>query len=314
MTTDPPHLPGDGKSWHPSAGIHPTGPDAAATPNTKLRDPRLPLNWWGLGIRFVIAVVTLLGLNLLSPLIFLPVMLVFESNESVLYVLEFLRYAAVLAGTVGFVGLWMRLIERQKLRDAGWIASLRGLGLLAVGVGVSVAIFALLLALQVLIGAPIFESSASYSEMLNSTPLWAVLLILSGMAFLLQGIPEELLWRGWMFNIVTDRPWLAFWWTTLTFAAIHLLSEGGQEQWYEHLSYLLIPLGFGALAGALVLTTGSMWIAAGVHAGFHVGHYLVLLLIGQVLAGSSVTHVIVGIAFLIPAALVLLHWNRTPHR
>lgn len=301
-----------------AAGIEslPTLADDRAPPkqeaaHTSLRQPRLPLNWWGLAIRFVVAVVTLLGMNVLASLIFMPLALLFEAHESVLYVLQFLRYAAALAGTVGLVALWMRVFERQRLRDAGWIVSLRGLGWLTVGVAASVAIYGLLLALSLLAAVPIFEPNDSYSEILSSTPLWAVVLIFFGMAFLLQGIPEELLWRGWLFGIVRDRPWLAFWWTTLSFTAIHLFSQGGQEQWYEYLSYLMLPLGFGALGGALVLTTGTMWIAAGVHAGFHSGNYLALLLVGQVLASSSATHVIVGGAFLVPAALVLLRWNRT---
>ncbi|MGO1182969.1 MAG: lysostaphin resistance A-like protein [Micrococcaceae bacterium] len=271
---------------------------------------RLPLNWWGLGLRFLLAVATLLGLNILSPVIFMPVFALFEQNESVLLVLQFLRYAVVLAGTVGLVALWMRLIERRPLRDAGWTVSLRGFGWLAVGVGASVAILGVLFALDAMTELGLFEVNADYAGMVDSAPLWAVMMILFGMAFLLQGIPEELLWRGWLFEIVRHRPWLAFWWTTLSFAAIHLVSSGGQEHWYEFLSYLLIPLGFGALAGAGVLTTGSMWIAAGVHAGFHVGNYLALLLVGQVLASSSFAHVVIALAFAIPTAVVLVRWSR----
>lgn len=277
--------------------------------DAELRRPRIPLNWWGLTVRFLLAVVTLLGMNLLSSLVFLPLVLVFEQQDNVLFVLQFVRYVVVLMGVVVIVGVWMRLIERRRLRDAGWVVNWRGMGWLAVGVGVSVAVLGVLFVARLVAGVPIFVRSDDYAEILGATPLWAVILIWFGTAFFLQGIPEELLWRGWLFTIVRDRPRLAFWWTTLSFAAIHLVSEGGQEQWFEHVSYLLIPLGFGALAGAFVLLTGSMWMAAGVHAGFHVGSYLIVLLTGEVPAPGALTHAVVGISYLIPTALVLLRWR-----
>lgn len=291
-----------------SAGAHRTNPGPATS------EPRLPLHWWGLGIRFVVAVAILLGISALSPLIFMPLYSAFEHNEAVLFLLEPTRYAFVFAATVGLVALWMRLIERKRLRDAGWVVNARALGWLLIGVGIAGSIMAALFVIRSVTDLPIFESNESFSGMADSAPLWAVLLILFGMAFLLQGIPEELLFRGWLFNIVIHRPWLAFWWTTVTFTVIHLLSDGGQQHWYDYLAYLAIPFGFGALAGALVLLTGSMWIAAGIHAGYHVGHYSIILLTGQALNPVAWAYLAIGAAFVVPTVLVLLAWHRRQAR
>lgn len=45
--------------------------------------------------------------------------------------------------------------------------------------------------------------------------------------------------------------------TTVTFTVIHVVSDCGQENWYEYVSHLMILLSFGALAGALVLLRWS---------------------------------------------------------
>ena len=288
----------------PPAGTHRIDTDPPVA------QPRLPLRWWGLGIRFAVAVAMLFGLNFLSPLAFMPLYSAFEHDEGVLFLLETVRYAFVLAATVGLVTLWMRLIERKRLRDAGWVVNARAFGWLLAGVGIAGAIMALLFAIRSVTGLPIFESNESFSGMIASAPLWAVLLILFGMAFLSQGIPEELLFRGWLFNIVVHRPWLAFWWTTATFTIIHLLSDGGQQYWYDYLAYLAIPFGFGALAGSLVLLTGSMWIAAGIHSGFHASHYSIVLLTGQAFNPAAWANLAIGAAFLVPTVLVLLVWHR----
>lgn len=283
---------------------HPSASTPADAP------PRLPLTWWGLGIRLLVAVAILLGLNILTAVGFMALSPVLGDDEGLLFTLELARFGVVLAGTVGFVGLWMRLVERRRLRDAGWVVSIRGAGMLLVGTGVSVAIVAVLFALNAVAGMPIFAETTAYDALVGSAPMWAVLLYVFGLAFALQGIPEELIFRGWLFNIVIDRPWLAFWWTTVSFTAIHLLSDGGQQDWYDYLAYLAIPFGFGALAGALVLLTGSMWIAAGVHGGFHVGHALVVLLTGQAFVPTGWAPLVVGAAFLVPTALVLRRWSR----
>lgn len=61
---------------------------------------------------------------------------------------------------------------------------------------------------------------------------------------------------------------------TMLVTAIHLVSQGGQQSVSEHVLYLALPLGFSLLAVGLLLWTGSLWAAVGVHGGFHIGNYI----------------------------------------
>lgn len=88
-------------------------------------------------------------------------------------------------------------------------------------------------------------------------------------AIALQGIPEELLFRGWLLNCLAERPRLSLVVSALSFGVLHLLSNGGQQSTADFLIYALNAVAFGFTAGALALRFGSLWAAIGVHAGLH---------------------------------------------
>lgn len=56
-------------------------------------------------------------------------------------------------------------------------------------------------------------------------PWWAKVVNTIILAFLLQGIPEELIWRGWVVAIL-GRQKSTFWITVIVFTALHLISQG----------------------------------------------------------------------------------------
>ncbi|WP_227659065.1 MULTISPECIES: type II CAAX prenyl endopeptidase Rce1 family protein [unclassified Corynebacterium] len=70
-------------------------------------------------------------------------------------------------------------------------------------------------------------------------------------------------------------PRLTLAWTTAAFTIIHLLSSGGQESPGDRVIYLILPLGMGLLAGALRLTTGSLWAGVATHGGMHMINSLI---------------------------------------
>jgi membrane protease YdiL (CAAX protease family) len=112
---------------------------------------------------------------------------------------------------------------------------------------------------------------ADAAELVGSEPVWFSLIAYLAQAFLLQAIPEELLFRGWLLSSLRARPGVAIVASTLAFTAIHLVSSGGQQNLAERFVYLALPLGFSLLAVGLLLWSGSLWAAVGVHGGFHVG-------------------------------------------
>ena len=111
-------------------------------------------------------------------------------------------------------------------------------------------------------------------------PLWAVIVVALARAFLLQGIPEELIWRGYVLQTLRTPPVVSAYVSAGVFALLHLTSQGGQEGAVERVLYLAVPFGFGLLAAALVLRTGSLWSAVGVHGGLHVALTILTLWCG----------------------------------
>ena len=108
-------------------------------------------------------------------------------------------------------------------------------------------------------------------------PIAAVVAVGLARAFLLQGIQEELWFRGVAFLGDKSRPWLVLVGTTLAFTALHLTSTGGQQSTAETFLYLVLPLGMGFWAGVERLCTGSVWPAIGVHGGMHAGTIIIAL-------------------------------------
>ena len=100
---------------------------------------------------------------------------------------------------------------------------------------------------------------------------WATLIIVLGMAFLLQGIPEELVWRGWLLPSLGAK--ISMCWavgfSVVVFGSLHLVSRGGQSNALEHVIYLAMPLGFAYAAAMARLVADSTWAAIGVHGGYH---------------------------------------------
>lgn len=108
-------------------------------------------------------------------------------------------------------------------------------------------------------------------------PIAAVVAVGLARAFLLQGIQEELWFRGVAFLGDKTRPWLVLGATTAAFTALHLTSTGGQQSTAETFLYLVLPLGMGFWAGVERLCTGSVWLAIGVHGGMHTGTIITAL-------------------------------------
>ncbi|MDR7320282.1 MULTISPECIES: CPBP family intramembrane glutamic endopeptidase [Catenuloplanes] len=114
---------------------------------------------------------------------------------------------------------------------------------------------------------------------LPDVPRWTLLtgvLIMLTQSFLLQGVPEEVLFRGYLVQSALGR--LPLWGVTalsvLVFGVPHLISRSGARTVGEQLLFLLLPIGFALLATAFRLRTGSVWPAVAVHGGFHVSWWV----------------------------------------
>ena len=214
------------------------------------------------------------------------------------------QLVAVTGITVLLLALVARHVDRVRLRDYGLVWDRRSLPGLLVGIGISVAIVVPIMGVASALGW------ARPQPQPADVALWLVVLVALLQAFFLQGIPEELVFRGYLITTLQRRGIVAaVWISTIVFAALHLASSGGQENWVERVLYLLWPLGFGLAAGGLRLTTGTLWAAVGIHGGSHVGN-LIATLFGFGGAGPA-AWVLIGVAYLVVGLWALRRYRRT---
>ncbi|UQN28601.1 CPBP family intramembrane glutamic endopeptidase [Brachybacterium kimchii] len=129
-----------------------------------------------------------------------------------------------------------------------------------------------------------------------------VLVLVLLRAFVLQGIGEEVLFRGYVLQTLSRRPRLAVLVTAAAFTLPHLASTGGQEGIGQRLVYLAMPFGFAMSAGMLAIALRSVWAAIGVHGGFHVATALVPLI--GFAADGPVVWALLGAAHLLTALVI----------
>ena len=269
--------------------------------------PRLGVGPLGILVRCVAAIVMLFGANFLvgglaSLLALVPALAEVMAQETPASLTLFvLLQVGMLGAVVLLVWGWMRVVERRRMSDAGWRWTRSSTGWLMLAIiiagGLVFAVVALL---------PATGPLADEADLIGTAPVAFSLVALVSQAFLLQAIPEELLFRGWLLSTLRSRPWLAIAVTTLSFTVIHLASNGGQESAIERLLYLALPFGFSLLAVGLLVWTGSLWAAVGVHGGFHLGNAAAVVFLPEVDAALSwvvigAVHATVGLVLIVTA-------------
>ena len=153
-------------------------------------------------------------------------------------------------------GRRVSLCLRLKRRTLLWVV-----GMVLVAAAVNLAVTGIVHALGL----------AGGNEGIPDRPWWIMAVMIFSQAFLLQGIPEEIIWRGWLFSSLGETRCAAVS-SVLGFTVVHLLSQGGQQNLLEHITYLAMPCGFAVTALIVRTISGSTWAAIGVHGGLHVAN------------------------------------------
>ncbi|WP_047260844.1 CPBP family intramembrane glutamic endopeptidase [Corynebacterium mustelae] len=274
--------------------------------------PRIPINSWGLTVRAVIAFVILLAANFIRT----PFHVLFdvqgEAQTPTEYVIKSAIFCVTPVVVVFLVWLWLRYIERQSWAITTFHFRLKPAlsgafgGLIVVAIPVVIAWLILSL---IETPAEISQLQGATENPVTTTMMIAQVVFIFVRAVILQGFPEELLYRGWLFGLTAkNRPIFTLIWTTLAFTVIHLVSSGGQQSWTERLLYLVMPLGMGLIAGAVRLWKDSGWWSMGTHGGFHVLNPLIMF-INPVGVGAS-GWIAMGLAQAIMAGIIILLWQQ----
>ncbi|GAA0915883.1 type II CAAX endopeptidase family protein [Nonomuraea longicatena] len=98
-----------------------------------------------------------------------------------------------------------------------------------------------------------------------ATP-WAFLLGIP-IYVLRAGYAEELLFRGHLWDMLSDRvrPATVLLLTSVSFGALHIISQSAADGLGERLLYVVNATALGFACGAARMRTGSVWPAAGLH-------------------------------------------------
>ena len=114
------------------------------------------------------------------------------------------------------------------------------------------------------------EPAASGLTDISLPAIGILLLSRVNSAFLVQGFPEELVWRGWLFRSLggTRRAGAI---SVIGFTLLHIISNGGQENWVERVLYLATPFGFAV--AAVVVAASLIAVTAGIGVNASGGFY-----------------------------------------
>ena len=98
---------------------------------------------------------------------------------------------------------------------------------------------------------------------------WGMMFSAFMAAYVLQGFPEELAYRGYLNQTLEKKPIPTILISALLFMAMHwnhFFTYQGILAFFE----FTYPFAFGLLAGVLLYWTGSTWAAVAVHGGIHI--------------------------------------------
>ena len=132
---------------------------------------------------------------------------------------------------------------------------------------------------------------------------WANMILSFGLGFLLQAIPEEIIFRGWLIPSLGNTK-LTVALSVVTFGVIHIVSQGGQQNLVERFIYLIMPLGFAFAAAIVRLASHSVWAAIGVHGGLHISGTIMFFLPNE---SSPLQWTLLGVLWVLVG--IIVNWR-----
>ncbi len=166
---------------------------------------------------------------------------------------------------LAFVWIWHRKRGRALWSEVGVSINRRTAGHFAAGMGIAALATVAMSIVPVLSGTATFNTSEQMTQWFIGIP--AILTT----AFLLQAIPEELLFRGQMqkrlHRWIGDAGVIAV--STLGFGLMHVISLGPANA-LEQANLIAVVVGWAFTCAVARYLTGSIWMAVGIHGGFHI--------------------------------------------
>lgn len=209
----------------------------------------------------------------------------------------------ITASALGLVFLLRRHADRRPWSGIGLTLDRAAILHLLCGVVLATVATTVAAAATVQLGLADWGWSADATKELAKQGLATTLIMIAVSTLLVQGFPEELVFRGYMFrNLGETLPlWATAASSSLIFGSMHVFSNGGAATFGEHVLYAVAATGLGLMLAACRTLSGTLWLGIGFHAGYdafngrfttaHQGAFTpaLLIVLGVLIAGSALT-------------------------
>ena len=274
----------------------------ATSHNVSHQSLRLP----GIILRPILAVVILVVADLSSTL---PLLIpwvkaarrqaVGHGNASIALFCVVTLICVTLTTLVACASVWLlcRYLDKTPFSIVDLRLTSRGVLWFFSMIAVACIIFAITMGIAYLAGVK------GISEDSSGDTWWANMILAFGLGFLLQAIPEEIIFRGWLIPSLGNTK-LAVALSVVTFGVIHIVSQGGQQNLVERFIYLSMPLGFAFAAAIVRLASHSVWAAIGVHGGLHISGTIMFFLPNE---SSPLQWTLLGVLWVLVG--IIVNWR-----
>lgn len=195
------------------------------------------------------------------------------------------------------IAVCTRWLDRRPFSVTGIRFDRRTVPALLLGTAISVAIMVPAILLTAQLG---LVEQRELTQ--GSQPLWVAVAFTLVLGYGMQGITEEVVWRGWFTQSVGGSYQRQALIAAVGFGLIHIMSNGGHASFWVALVYMINAGAFGYAAAALYFATGSIWAAVGIHGGLHLGTFIAMEL-GAV--GGNATELITLVLYLLVGLVVM---------
>ncbi|MDQ4092027.1 MAG: CPBP family intramembrane metalloprotease, partial [Actinomycetota bacterium] len=175
----------------------------------------------------------------------------------------------ITASALCLVFLLRRHADRRPWSGIGLTADRAAILHLLFGIVLAAIVTTVAAAATVQLGLADWGWSADATKKSAEQGLGASIIMIAMSTLLVQGLPEELVFRGYMFrNLGGTLPlWATVASSSLLFGSMHVFSSGGATTLGERVLYAVAMTGFGLMLAACRTVSGTLWLAIGFHGG-----------------------------------------------
>jgi len=208
---------------------------------------------------FILPVIFLAAAGALTQFVFAPL---FFGNpkEAAHWAREVFGLFVIFGSVISLIFLWVKFFEGRSIVSLGFTKD-GAIKKYFSGFGLGLLMNSLVVGIMAILGS--VEITAESANLTDINTVGIVILFLFG--FVVQGAGEEILARGWMFQVIGARykPWLGVLITVIFFSAVHLGNSGVNPASVVNL--LLVAI----LLCLFVVNDGSLWTACAWHSAWN---------------------------------------------